>query len=311
MLYIFPINVFNSFVSDLCEVLKSNGVESENIVSKDLLRILVRKTKNSTIVFNWIENYLVVNGHFSIVRYIKLSAVIILLRGRGYRLIHVQHNEYPHLLDLVEKVRFDKFYKIFKYFFSKTQKLYDAHTNEIVLHPLPNGSSASYSGGTEFDLLIFGSIMRYKSIETVLQALKDSGSNLKICIAGDDPDPEYLRQLKAIGYGYVSILPSRISEDSLIRLINSSRVVGTFNRFGSSYVSGSVFKALSVGVPVIALTSGYLEAMLLKKPHLPIRLIDSMAELEEAVRSFIVRPSQAEYFDSASVFESWNSLIYD
>jgi hypothetical protein len=86
--------------------------------------------------------------------------------------------------------------------------------------------------------------------------------------------------------------------------------VGTFNRFGSSYVSGTVFKALVLDVPVISFTSGYLEAMLLKKPQLPIKIIASMTALEEAVESLTAQSTKTEYFSCASIFQCWNRTIY-
>jgi glycosyltransferase involved in cell wall biosynthesis len=310
LLYVFPKSKSNSFASDLCKIFQSQGLESKTIALRDLLRLLTRKSGNSSLVLNWIESYLVVDGNFSFARYIKLSVTLMLLRGRGYRLVHIQHDEYPHLLELKERCRFDKYFGLFKKIFNKTQKFYEIGTKEFILHPLPSKPLVTPSVFVEYDLLIFGSIMRYKSIEIVLQALKNSESYLRVCVAGEAADPGYLTELKAIEYESVTFIPNWIPEIALDRLIKSSKAVGTFNRFGSSYVSGTVFKALVLDVPVISFTSGYLEAMLLKKPQLPIKIIASMTALEEAVESLTAQSTKTEYFSCASIFQCWNRTIY-
>ncbi|WP_270501788.1 hypothetical protein [Kluyvera ascorbata] len=225
----------------------------------------LRKRKGGVAVVNWVENMLVSsNGCFSVYGLLKLMFAMITLKIRFDKVIYIQHNLYPHDTNEsdIKRVRWCINY------LTKIVDITAAHSPHLsskvyIPHPLYRSPMVSLPANNNFNredgpYLIFGRIEPYKKIESVIQQFP---SNKKLIIAGACSDNNYAKHLMQLVANKPNIvLISRfLSDEEVEAIISRCTAIIISHADPDMIVSGSFFYAITEQLPVLAISSPFLE----------------------------------------------------
>lgn len=225
----------------------------------------LRKRKRGVAVVNWVENMLVSsNGRFSFYGLLKLVFAIIALKIRFDKVIYIQHNFYPHNTKKsdIKRVRWcinhlTKFVDI--------TVAHSPHLSDKVYipHPLYRSPMVSFPANNNFNrddksYLIFGRIEPYKKIESVIQQFP---SNKKLIVAGACSDNNYAKYLTQLvtNKPNIVLIARFLSDEEVEEIISRCTAIIISHADPDMIVSGSFFYAITEQLPVLAISSPFLE----------------------------------------------------
>lgn len=215
------------------------------------------------IVANWVENGMVKkDGSISSKGVLGFVLTILMLKILARRVVFVRHNNYPHNASAKSGRWAAKFIDFAENFFDNvvTHSGHNlARRRTYIPHPLYRvpavQSSESAESGNYF--LIFGRILPYKKIEGLIAGITD---NVHLVIAGSSPDERYIEKLRNLSRGkHVRLINRFIDDDEAARLARASLGIVVTHNDEDMVVSGTLFYALSVGVPIFIVSSPFVE----------------------------------------------------
>lgn len=228
-----------------------------------LLSILPVRRWGDAFIFNWPEN--IPDVKYGILQATVALCFILVLKFSGKKIVWVLHNKKPHANGHT------KMKKFLISFIARKADLILTHATEgvemirgqypsaackthFLHHPTVNRlpvAPPAYST-IMYDLLIWGSISRYKGVlEYVSFLRKHPEDNLKVCIVGRCSSPALLDELKQTAPSGVSIIPDGLSFEELGKYITRSRFVLAPYCPESILSSGILMDSLSFGAKVI------------------------------------------------------------
>ncbi|WP_341743228.1 hypothetical protein [Azonexus hydrophilus] len=214
---------------------------------------------------NWIENCIVnEKGRISALGIARFIFKIILIKVMSRKSIFVRHNNYPHnsstqtglwagrIIDIAEKA-FDHVI---------THSGHNETTNRTYIpHPLykfpvtvRNNKKSEHPRNY---FLIFGRILPYKKIETLVNVISP---NVRVVIAGSAPDKAYVDYLcRLSAMKDIEIIPRYISDEEVLDIAKKSLGIVITHNDKNVIVSGTFFYALSIGVPLYTVSTPFFE----------------------------------------------------
>jgi beta-1,4-mannosyltransferase len=252
----------NPYISDFCDCISNyyNVVNKNKYNSIGIFDIFKNLFKIDYVFFNWIEEIeFKKNGK---IQFIFLIILIYLLKLKKIKVVWTIHNKQAHLKD---EYIINKF--LIK-FLAKKSDFIITHSTEGIkyantlakkklnirffYHPLKNKNLKKKSS-TEIDILIWGTISRYKGIDLFLEKLYKYNVQLKynIKIVGIINDKNYESKLRTFENNKIQILNKFISIDDLNSNIENSKIVLFTYSNESVLSSGAVMESLSFGANIV------------------------------------------------------------
>lgn len=225
----------------------------------DLFRFLSR---SDIFFFNWIED-------ISAKKFGKLQTILFLIflfmaKRFGKKLIWVLHNKYSHEKTNRQWIRF-AFERMIKNadiiithskegidFVAESYPKY-ASKVKYIIHPVEAILPTKSNVIKDFDLLIWGTIYRYKGVTEFVEFVHDSPNlhDKKIMIAGICPDPALKENLKGLLRDNIKYIDEFINIEDLAKLANKSKfVLFTYNS-DSVLSSGSLMDSIRMSSVII------------------------------------------------------------
>lgn len=275
----------------------------------------VMRRRETTAVLNWQENALLnKQGRLTVLKTVKFLLSVLRLRMRASRLIFVRHNVAPHIAvdSSYERVR-----KILDYserwLFSRTivhSRHYLGPSRRHVPHPKYPIQDSSGDEVCEDTVIFFGRIDPYKGLERLIESWDQDAT---LVIAGKCEDSTYFEKLNAAASGKnIRFIRGVLSDSEAAGVMRRAMSVIVPHSPPSMIVSGSLYFALSAGVPCICI--GQSHARLLQSEG--VRGVVSVAGLSEVDWGCIRSISRAEirddcerYFGLAAVTDALRSAL--
>ena len=297
--------------------------------AKFMLSHLIKRDID-TVVVNWHENlFRHRNGRVNWLGIPVYLISLLLFRAMSRRLIYVRHNLYPHSFTKSWKRKLARALVYigqqianvkathsghlencgFKYLPHTLYKTFPkAHLDQIKLHEaLPD---CYYT--------MFGFIERYKRVEEIIERWNGSDTLL---IAGNCKDQVYLAELHRLAEGKsVQFITRFIEEDEAQRIVGGAQGLIIAHADEDMIVSGSFFFGLSVGTPLFAIRTPFLDWFSQSNSSSYLNLFESTQELVacitlESNSSTYMEPMGKpleqirKHFSNENVKEAWSSLI--
>lgn len=241
----------NPYIKDLVKALEETEVSvvRSKTAWLGVIDIFRYAHRLDAVVFNWVEE--VANRTMGHVQAIALIFLIPFLKLSGVKVIWTIHNKVSHS---------PKNRRIAAYFRKLLMKQADvriAHTGDvqlpgarsIVYYPHPfkqNESTFPTSADSEYDVLVWGSILPYKGIKEFLEAVHARGdNNLRIHIQGKCPDSTYYQALMSLVTDRITICNKFTSDEELKTLMHASRTVVFTYQSQSVLSSGALIESIA------------------------------------------------------------------
>lgn len=223
------------------------------------LYILKRSFQADVYVFNWIEN--IGNYRLPFIQWLLTILAILMIKLRGKKLIWMFHNIHPHtgssfysstvswLLFRVSSLIVSHSKDAANYAQSKTK-----HKVVHKCHPIKlfSDKDLAFDGKVEkCDVLIWGSIIRYKGIAEFISRLEIQNSELHIRIIGKSSDKSLIDEIKQYCNDHIILDEKRASFGEIAAYCKSSKYV-LFPYIGDCVSSsGALIDTIAMGgIPV-------------------------------------------------------------
>lgn len=247
----------NSYGDHMLEAWRRAGfaVGSARLRSVRLWMVALARRRRTVAVANWLEGDLVDReGRSTLSGRLRFYRKLLKLRLLASRVVYVQHNRHPHHTRLadVEKVQAAMATGLRR--FADVVVSHDFETpGHTTTRYLPHPAypvDVNHTQLPEERVVCFGRIGPYKALD---QLVKGWVSDWPLLIAGQVQDEAYLKRLRALAVGRrVSFHVEALSDQEAARLLASSAAAIVAHSPSSMIVSGSLYFALSCGVPVVA-----------------------------------------------------------
>lgn len=283
----------------------------------------IRFNKYDVVVVNWLDNHIKSRNHgISLVGVFWFFFYLAFYKFSSRKLIYVRHNNHPH-----QMVGWAA--KLGKCLTSFGANLCDekvAHSGHLVNcgyayipHPLyevkPPRSICPNLGFEDPYYVIFGNIVRYKNIESVINVWD---SEIKLVIAGVPVGQNYVDELVGLASSKnIEVLPRYLSEAEAQELVSGSRGLILSHMAKEMIVSGSFFYAITLGTPVLTLDQPFFNWIKREYGFEGLCIYSSMSELVGSVgceatlvfsKESIIRHADELFGDKAAI-KAWRELI--
>jgi len=231
-------------------------------------------------IVNWLEDVMCKkNGNVSYVGVVKYFVCIFMLLFQSKKVVYVRHNIYPHRANSSSSNKIAKLTD----FGSALCNLRVSHSGHMsndgytyLPHPLYRFKN-KYNTVCEDYYVMFGRIERYKNIENIIGHWD---SRYKLIVFGASDDDQYLRKILFLSQGKnIDIRPGYISDNKAAEIVASSRGLIISHSNADVIVSGSFFFAISLGVPVFALSTPFFDWLKNNYSLISLNVFDSCSEI--------------------------------
>lgn len=289
-----PINIENQYLANMKNVFSELGTVSKLPSMKDFLKnpIRIYRQRFDLVVISWYENILISkNGKLSFKGVFDYFKFIFFLKIISKKSIYIRHNVYPHGTSKKHAKLCRKIIDISEGFYSSVivhsghmaseKRFYVPHP----LYKLPENEDKNIAFHNEPFFLIFGQILPYKKIEDVIDVLPDS---CNLIIAGVCKDANYLKLLKEKSYnkGNIIINPEFLTDEDAAQLVSRATAVIINHSDEDMIVSGTYFFAISLGVPILCVNSGFFNWMNSELSTSGLYIFNTVDEMSFALKNF-------------------------
>ena len=255
----------NPYIQDYIEALnRLPNVRVINPAHKNpLLSLLPPSRWGDVFIFNWFES--IPDFKYGPLQAVTATAFLLLQRIRGKKIVWMLHNKKPHAQGR------DGMKTFLARLIAKNSSLIITHSEEGVRlvhddfpyaarkvhyidHPTKcrlQLATAASTAEKKYDLLIWGTIARYKGIFEFVDYIRTNKiGHLRICIVGGASETVF-KDLKAICPDNITLINQRPSFDELADYINQSEFVLCPYAPETILSSGMLMDSLSFGAKVI------------------------------------------------------------
>ncbi|HIP11475.1 MAG TPA: glycosyltransferase family 1 protein [Arcobacter sp.] len=270
-IYMYPIsdpkksNTNNPYINNLIGALEEENcivVNKNRIQRYGILDILFNIRQVDVYYFNWIEN--LPDRRFGKIQCFLFYIIFLILKIFNKKIVWMMHNKISHS----KKGLFCKI--ITTYFLVNYSDFVFTHAQDGVHfgntflksnkqihffhHPIDNRLNLLQDKSfKKYDILIWGSIIPYKGIDSFLKYLENNAllTKFNICIIGKVSNQELAKELDKYNSNNISIINDYASQEYLEELFSQSKIV-LFTYAGySTLSSGALMDTLSYGNRVI------------------------------------------------------------
>ena len=246
----------NSYGYQILEAFRRAGFEPVEPRPRSLRGWLqaLRARPRTVAVVNWLEGVLVDRrGRTSLGRRLRFYRKLARLRLLAARLVYVQHNRHPHHTQPgdVPAVERAMAQGLRRYADVVVSHDFEAPGSPVRHLPHPAYAVAPVApAAPQRRVVCFGRIGPYKDLERLVRCWD---ADRPLLIAGQVQDPAYLERLRALAEGRpVQFHTAATSDGEAAALLADSSAAIVAHSPPSMIVSGSLYFALSCGVPVLA-----------------------------------------------------------
>lgn len=318
-LRILPGQKANPYIHDFVTSLKREGIsEVANPPHKNpLLSLFPPRHWGDVFIFNWFES--IPDFKYGPLQSVAAICFVILLKLNRRKIIWVLHNKKPHagghtwLKKLLTRFIARKSDLILTHATEgvemiKTHHPYATGKVHFLHHPTKNRlPEPSAVENPEYDLLIWGSISRYKGVLEYLTYLKDNPQNLKVCIIGTCSPDSLADEIRRIAPGNVTFICKSPSFEELADYIRRSSFVLAPYCPDSVLSSGILMDSLSFGARIIGPEVGSFKDYA-REPRLKVYTFHDYDDIKKIVISHKTAPVQMEGYRSFLEENNWDSF---
>lgn len=253
----------NPYIKDFCDNLESCGylIVNKGIKNNPLLPIGFYFNNADIFIFHWLENVPTYKKGF--LQYFYTLILILVLKLKRKKIVWFYHNKKVHGLEnkLQETLSNHLLYLLKKYstyIFTHSKEGLEmldkfSHKSIYLMHPTKN-RLAAHQFSKKYDLLIWGSISRYKGVLEFLSEVKSNPKlkNLKIKIIGNCGNRDLLIQINKALSSNISFENKPITFEELNTLRSSVEFVLITYKTESVLSSANLMDSLSCGFSIIA-----------------------------------------------------------
>ena len=315
---IYPWKINNKYIDIIKNCIESSGIEVYDC--KVVLKSVKLFNKIDVFHFNWIESNYTKKHFLAIFKYFYKCLILLFIKLNGKSIVWTIHNKVPHNEC---NSNLSKMFMIFLIKISDKIIIHSSESKKVILdiirddkylskvtlinHPNYIGEYNKTSDNfrdkynikcEELVFLAVGSISEYKNIDVLIKAfIKANCQNSKLLIAGrvcSDEYKEYLTNLSIYNKNIIFDF-NYVSDDDLIKFINTADIVVTPYNLDSSLNSGSAILAFSNRKTVLSTLNGTIMDILKYK----FTFSYSFKNIEEHENMLIKRINQIkEIYDS-------------
>lgn len=300
----------NPYILDFIEALKSHNYEISNeLTIKHPLWSLLKFVNNSDIfIFHWLEN--VPLYKYGIWQFIFSWITLPVLRLKKKKIIWFRHNYIPHnVKSVLKRIMCAALIKRLKskadIIITHSEMGLDDLEKEkdksfYFIHPTKNRGILPRRK-LKYDLLIWGTITRYKGVLDFLQYNFNVGDldNCKIRIIGKCSDKILLAQINSVLKHNVSFENRRIEFDEVKNLVSETKYVILPYTSESVLSSGILMDSLSVGASIIGPNLGAFKDLSDDK-EVNVRVYNSFSEIPTILNTSIPNANYPEFLSKHS-----------
>lgn len=272
------------------------------------------------IIVNWLDNKLInKHGRLGLRGLVRFFTRYFRYRALADHVIFVRHNMHPHAASLEAAPQSQRLVDWLERLFSLSvvHSGHLAHDSRLYApHPLYQAEARLPASVSEVEdcYVIFGRIMRYKKIESVIDHWCSSSP---LHIIGPCKDEAYLQELRQRATGRnVCIRPSFVSEAEASHLVARARGMIIASDGADMIVSASYFYAISHGTPVFAVTSPFFSWIAAEEAQGLSVYDDARALCADLAAGTVKVASQQSIlayaqrrFGNAAVVTAWKSIL--
>jgi len=304
----------NPYIRDFIAALKRKGIEVKNPAHKNpLISICFKKIDSDIYIFHWLED--VANFKYGYLQMFLALNFIFRIKFNGKTIVWFLHNKDSH----TQKHKFSR--RILQKRLIKASNLIITHATEgidiidkkyrekvkFINHPTKNRLNDHSHETPSFDLLIWGTITRYKGVAEFLNYAKSTDSKLLIHIVGKCNDPLLIEEIQKTSTPNTKIENRSTTFEELSRLIGDSKFILIPYSPKSILSSGILMDSLSYGARIIGPNVGSFRDYS-ENPLLNVYTFDNFNEIEtivETKNSPVNIDSYREFLES----NSWDNFI--
>jgi len=257
----------NPYIEDFIYSLKKNDctITNENSNGHPLFSIIKYLKKSDVFIFHWIEN--VPFYKYGLLQYIFTLFTIVILKIEKKKIIWFMHNKRPH--DISNRLKMNMSISIIS-LMKLMSDLIITHSEEglkyltkyrpksfFMIHPTKNRGMVEKMPN-EYDILIWGSISKYKSVLEFLEYNYNSNKLLSknILIIGKCSDESLLSQLMRLIKTNIHFENRILQFDELKFYASKTKYILIPYAPDSLLSSGVLMDSLSIGASVIGPNTG-------------------------------------------------------
>ena len=287
----------NPYIQDFIRALNESGEATVvNPPHKNpLLSLLPIKRWGNIVVFNWFES--IPDFKYGFLQAWIAFFSLIILKISGRRIVWIYHNRRPHaegqafmkrllarhiahLSDLIVTHAKEGVNLIKSHYPFAADKVHFLH------HPTKDRTNLRHFGiPSEYDLLIWGHIARYKGVFDFIQRLRDQQvTDLRVCVAGGCTN-NIFNELKQLAPPQVTLIHQSLSFEELASYIDKSNFVLAPYFPESVLSSGMLMDSLSYGAKIIGPAIGSFNDYA-KLPELKVYTFNSFQDILRIARLY-------------------------
>lgn len=262
----------NPYIEDLCDS-SSNWfkvIDYNNTNSIGVINIFIKIKQIDILWLNWIED--LPERKLGLLQSFFYLIFIFVNKFTQKKIIFTVHNKVSH------SPKYYKIKKMLQYITIKNSTLVITHSSDgltyiksiinknsqahLLYIPHPTKLAYNYNDADsinyKYDILIWGTICKYKGISEFLEFIYDKNlqNKYKIKIVGKVVDPDYLETLNKFKNEFIEIEDEYIPQDELINLLQISKIVLFTYNSESVFSSGSLIETLRFSPKIIGPNKG-------------------------------------------------------
>lgn len=307
----------NPYIEDFVTALRASGIQVTNSPHKNpLYSICFKRINCDFYFFHWIED--IANHKFGYLQALMAIVFIMRIRWHKKKIIWFLHNRESHATrhKRVRKIMIKMLAKYSSHIITHASggmALIQSPLNRKVVfidHPTKNRMEAidqSRVTPPAFDLLIWGTISRYKGVLEFLQFNKETHSSLRINIVGKCNDEQLLGELQEAKTNDVHIENRSSSFEELYGYIQDAKFVLIPYHSASILSSGILMDSLSFGAKVIGPNAGSFKDYA-SSTKINVYTFEQFEEIEHIVSTNTATISRSGYHDFLQR-NSWDNFM--
>lgn len=244
----------NPYLKDLSNAL--NAINKDETTDANIKNLFKHLFDAKIYIFNWPE--ILIFRKFGHLQISLLFLAIIILKIRRTQIIWIFHNITPHQgHTYLTKFTYKLFFKFSNLIITHSKKalaFIQERTSAkciFIPHPFRKDFTMIDDHKIEYDIIIWGSILRYKGIVEFLSSKSNWPKSYKILIVGKCEDDEYDLQIRNLLDNNITYENRYIEKKELENLILSSRYILFPYLKNSISSSGALVDSLLLGKTVI------------------------------------------------------------
>lgn len=316
--YIYPQISSNKYIELLSDSISKNyQIAKKKKSSIGILSMLLNLNAN-IFVINWPEN--IEGKQFGIVQVFIYRLIIQLIKLRSKKIIWILHNKKSHFLHSKFShycVNLTAKYSDYVFTHSKDglsfyKKKYNKNNIHYFPHPVYKELNISRNISKEYDILIWGSVDRYKQVVEFIEyaSVNHVLKTKKIMVSGNCRDIEYKLQLESmIAKNTNFTFNNKFLTDSEIdELIVRSKCVLFTYRENTILSSGALVYSLSNNTKIIGPSYGSFKDLAERKL---IGTYNTYSDIPELIDSFIPNKVGIEEYHKRYTWEAFADKIIE